>query len=109
MKKRVSYDPEWIRTVQARVARMTAGNVRNHEGQVGEAEGVHGQPAAPRAARRSRWLKYYRGLGFDRTTNVPFTKEYRIRCSQCEALVINGTPCHEAGCPNAPRPAEEED
>lgn len=59
--------------------------------------------------RRSR-LKYYRDvLGFDRTTNIPFTKEYRIRCSQCQALVINGTPCHERGCPNAPRPNKEDD
>ena len=23
------------------------------------------------------------------------------RCSQCEALVINGVACHEVGCPNA--------
>lgn len=27
----------------------------------------------------------------------------RIRCSQCEALVINGVPCHETGCPNTVR------
>jgi hypothetical protein len=26
---------------------------------------------------------------------------YRISCDQCEALVINGVPCHEHGCPNA--------
>ena len=24
----------------------------------------------------------------------------RVRCSQCEALVINGVACHETGCPN---------
>lgn len=24
----------------------------------------------------------------------------RVRCSQCDALVINGTPCHETACPN---------
>ena len=24
----------------------------------------------------------------------------RVRCTQCEALVINGHPTHEAGCPN---------
>jgi len=23
-----------------------------------------------------------------------------VRCSQCEALVIQGTACHETGCPN---------
>lgn len=27
-------------------------------------------------------------------------KSYSIGCSQCAALVINGTPCHETGCPN---------
>ena len=24
----------------------------------------------------------------------------RVSCTQCEALVINGVPCHETGCPN---------
>lgn len=24
----------------------------------------------------------------------------RVRCSQCEAMVINGISCHETGCPN---------
>lgn len=24
-----------------------------------------------------------------------------VRCNSCEALVINGTPCHERGCPEA--------
>jgi hypothetical protein len=23
-----------------------------------------------------------------------------VQCSQCEALVIQGTACHETGCPN---------
>jgi hypothetical protein len=44
--------------------------------------------------------------GFDRS--VPsgrddagrFTKAVRVRCSQCEAAVINGVACHETGCPN---------
>lgn len=32
-----------------------------------------------------------------------------VRCDSCEALVINGHPTHERGCPNAPRvnPAHE--
>ena len=30
-------------------------------------------------------------------------KQWRVRCSQCEALVINGIATHERGCPNAPR------
>jgi hypothetical protein len=24
----------------------------------------------------------------------------RVGCSQCQALCVNGTACHEAGCPN---------
>lgn len=24
----------------------------------------------------------------------------RVKCSQCDALVINGLACHETGCPN---------
>ena len=46
-------------------------------------------------------LAYYRDmLGFDQAKHIPFTKTYRIKCSQCEALVINGVPCHETGCPH---------
>jgi hypothetical protein len=55
-------------------------------------------------------LSYYRdSLGFDDTKHVPGTNYYRIRCSQCASLVINGVPCHERGCPNQPRKTEEED
>ena len=25
----------------------------------------------------------------------------RINCDQCQAVSINGVPCHEQGCPNA--------
>lgn len=39
-------------------------------------------------------------LGFDQSSHVRFTSSFRVRCSQCEALVINGTPTHETGCPN---------
>lgn len=38
--------------------------------------------------------------GFDESSHIPFTKHYRVKCSQCEALTINGVPCHETGCPN---------
>ena len=49
-------------------------------------------------------LAYYRDmLGFDQAKHIPFTKTYRIKCSQCEALVINGVPCHETGCPHVRR------
>lgn len=46
-------------------------------------------------------LATLRLLGFDRSRHVPFTKQYSARCSQCAALVINGTPTHETGCPHA--------
>lgn len=25
---------------------------------------------------------------------------FKVKCSQCDALCINGVPCHEEGCPN---------
>lgn len=28
--------------------------------------------------------------GFDSSYNIPFTKEYKVACSQCEALAIIG-------------------
>lgn len=44
-------------------------------------------------------LAYFRNvLGFDLTKQIPFTKSYRLGCSQCEAISINGTACHETGC-----------
>jgi len=32
-----------------------------------------------------------------------FTNLVRVRCSQCETMVINGIPCHETGCPHIVR------
>ena len=46
------------------------------------------------------FLATLREKGFDQSRYIPFTKQYRVTCSQCEALVINGTPTHERGCPN---------
>jgi hypothetical protein len=40
-------------------------------------------------------------LGFDLSTMT--RGGARVRCSRCESLVINGTPAHERGCPNATR------
>ena len=59
--------------------------------------------------RTSPKLAMYHALGFDRTENVLFTSRYRIRCSQCEALVINGVACHETRCPNTPRDDGDDD
>jgi hypothetical protein len=43
---------------------------------------------------------YYREqLGFDLTYRSG--KYLRPKCSRCEALVIQGTACHETGCSNA--------
>lgn len=40
-------------------------------------------------------------LGFDESKrNGRFI---RVKCSQCEALVINRVPTHEHGCPNIPK------
>ena len=53
---------------------------------------------------RASKLAYYRDTqGFDRSKHVPFTRHYRIRCSACEACVINSIPCHETGCPHDTR------
>lgn len=41
--------------------------------------------------------------GFDLSEYDRSEGTWRVRCSQCEALVINGTPCHETGCPNKRR------
>lgn len=46
-------------------------------------------------------LQQLRSLGFDDSAHIPFTKQYRVRCHSCEALVIQGVPCHEHGCPEA--------
>jgi len=45
-------------------------------------------------------LKKLRQLGFDRSYYDRSSGCHRVRCSQCEALVINGIPCHETGCPS---------
>lgn len=42
-----------------------------------------------------------RRRGFDGTRVVAGVVS--VRCSRCAALVIDGVPCHETGCPNAKR------
>lgn len=32
---------------------------------------------------------------------MAFGAMYHVRCENCDALVINGTPAHETGCPSA--------
>lgn len=38
--------------------------------------------------------------GFDHCRFVGMGSQIRVGCSQCEAVVINGVPCHETGCPH---------
>ena len=54
-------------------------------------------PEAKRAAKIRR-------QGFDKSY-VTEDGYVRVWCSQCEALVINGQPSHELGCPNARKTA----
>ena len=42
-----------------------------------------------------------RSMGFYESKASGRPNVFRVRCSQCEAAVINGVPAHEAGCPNA--------
>lgn len=53
-------------------------------------------------------LAVLRSQGFDRSSYAG-AKQWRVRCSQCEAMVINGIATHERGCPNAPRQTRNED
>jgi hypothetical protein len=46
-------------------------------------------------------LAQLRTLGFEGSSHIPFSSQYRVRCHNCEALVINGIPTHETGCPEA--------
>lgn len=45
-------------------------------------------------------LKRLRSSGFDTSYHIPFTNQFRVKCSQCEAAAINGVACHEHSCPN---------
>jgi hypothetical protein len=43
-------------------------------------------------------------LGFDRSAHTFGRKNLlSVACSQCQATVINGVPCHKAGCSNNTR------
>ncbi len=41
-----------------------------------------------------------RRRGFDLSYYDRSARVHRVRCSQCEPLVIQKQPCHERGCPN---------
>lgn len=58
-------------------------------------------------ARHTSRVQRLRDQGFDRSYVVPFERAWKVRCSQCEALVINGIPTHERTCPNEVRDKED--
>jgi len=48
--------------------------------------------------------------GFDLSVYLgPPSFSYRVKCSQCNALVINGVAAHETRCPNEVKEDREED
>lgn len=49
---------------------------------------------------RVQQLRYQ---GFDESYAIPFERRWRVKCSQCEAMTINGIPVHERTCPNEHR------
>lgn len=61
----------------------------------------------PKRASDPYFVQVLRDRGFDLAEAVPFEHRWRIRCSQCEALVVNGIATHERGCPNVPRDCNE--
>jgi hypothetical protein len=50
---------------------------------------------------RARYRRQLTRLGFDQSWYNRSTQAWRLACSQCVALFVNGTPTHEHGCPNA--------
>lgn len=45
--------------------------------------------------------------GFDESERDEEENTISVKCSCCAALVINGVPCHERGCPNQTRECDE--
>jgi hypothetical protein len=52
-------------------------------------------------------LQYFESWGFDKCSYIRGEQAYKIGCSQCQASVLNGVACHEAGCPNDHRVISE--
>jgi hypothetical protein len=55
-------------------------------------------------------LEQLHELGFDKSESIQPDNGVPcnfVSCSQCDALVINGTPTHETGCPNDIKAQEE--
>ncbi len=56
-----------------------------------------------RTPKPKRMGPYLRSQGFDLSEYDRSDQRWRVRCSQCQALCINGIPTHEIGCPNQRR------
>jgi hypothetical protein len=41
-----------------------------------------------------------RRAGFDKCGYNPRERKWKVGCTKCKALVINGVPCHELNCSN---------
>ena len=41
--------------------------------------------------------------GFEDTWYDPKDGYFRVRCNQCQSMIINGVATHESGCPNQNR------
>ena len=48
-----------------------------------------------------------RGFDLSEVSGPKGHRHCRVRCSQCEALAINGLACHEQGCPHQTRECAE--
>lgn len=59
--------------------------------------------------RKTSRVQRLRDAGFDDSEAIPFEHKWRVRCSQCAALVVNGYPTHERGCPNVPRDTNDDE
>ena len=57
---------------------------------------------ASRPRRRPVLISSLKRLGFDQSYRATRGGPVTVKCSQCEALVINGVPAHEQRCPNIP-------
>lgn len=53
--------------------------------------------------KRSRFGERLRRAGFDLTTYDRSSGYYRVRCSQCQSMIVQGLAIHEKGCPNERR------
>jgi len=64
---------------------------------------------AHRVARNKRQRQYNSLVRLGFTPKHWTGNGYRVSCTQCQALCINGVATHEQGCPNAKRPREEDE